>query len=52
MTNCVFEEWDRLRVELEAARERWGWDDPRTIEIEEAESDACQLWVTIGRGGE
>ena len=39
------DEWLAIRAEYEAAIEVYGWDDPRTIELEEREAIASDLYL-------
>lgn len=41
-------EWLAARAQYHAAVDQWGWNDPRTIALEEAEAIACDRYIMLG----
>jgi hypothetical protein len=39
--------WLTIKAQYEAAIAAWGWDDARTIELEDAEAEASDLYISL-----
>jgi hypothetical protein len=45
--NTAKREWDRLQKLLAAAIDEWGYNDPRTIALEDLEAEACERYLAL-----